>query len=544
MSGSEKTTEELLLEVAHSLFLQEDHKYTVAQLLPRFKRAADDNRTDSTINQVTHVLEQANNKDPYIEVTPQDLKDLSNQFYTSNTNFHQEFADLLNPEAEQMQQVQAALSSLRIQASGDSSNLSWDGAHEKEEVDTYADEASDSLIDSQLSYTPEDLKLAHYASMLISDELKSTGKVRSASSVLKMRNEDMLLFQTKFKTANSEVQVFIPVEMKNDTPLFPQVMSTTDKVYTLDASGVESLTLDLERTARLKRAQSLEGLRTSEDYEIALRDDSIGKYSEEVSEYDIETPTQVSLGHDEIENILKQAVLSKESKFTKEAHADGRELVEVSLAELGFKNPQVKFDGDSENGLKYVASINTEVGKVTFSIPVEVRRATMLPPYQFSIDGQTYDFTKEAILNFAKIARSGSSLDQEVNPLLFTMSYPDLRKHLKAAAHHKNHKLAQEIITFVDEKFGDYYRNAATDDYQTWLEDSVATYESRCNACNHYSSKTGQSHNDYCNLIKTAAKNVQKDSDTGICTRSTYADVESEATYLDSGSSIRISWND
>lgn len=540
MSDSKKTTEELLLEAAHALFFQEDRSYTVAQLLPRFKLAADENRTDSTINQVTYVLEQANSKDPTIEVTAQDLKDLSNQFYTSSTNFNNEFADLLETQEESIQK-QAS----RITASGEASDLSWDGAHEKAESDTYSQDASEDLIDNQLSYTPEDLKLAHYASMLISDELRATGKVKKASSVLKYRNEDMLLFQTKFKTASSEVEVFIPVEIKNETPLFPQVMSTTEKVYTLDTQGVESLTLDIERTARLKKANQATSLRTAEEFEIALRDDSIGKYAEEVSEYDIETPTQVSLGHDEIENILKQAVLTKESKFTKSAHADGRELVEVSLAELGFKNPQVKFDGDSENGLKYTASVNTEVGKITFSVPVEIRRASMLPPYQFSVDGQTYDFSKEAILHFAKIARASSSLHEEVNPLLFTMSYPDLRKHLKAAAHHKNHKLAQEIITFVDEKFGDYYRNAATDDYQTWLEDSVSTSESRCAGCDHYNPKTAHSHNDYCNLIKTASKNVQKDAETGICTRSTYADSESEeSTYLDSGSSIRISWND
>jgi hypothetical protein len=517
----------LLNELVQALYLQESKVYTVAGLLPRFKVAADNNRTDSTINQVTYVLESVHNKDPDFVVTAQDLKDLSNKFYTSSTNFHSEFADLLE-EQEINQVVQAP----RIEAVGTAKDLALDGAYE----------APKELVDISLSYTPEELKVAHYASLMIADEFNATGLVAKTSSTLKHKTADMFLFQTRLKLATTETSVFVPVEIKNDVPLFPQVMSTTEKVYTLDSSGLQDLALDLERAEKIKQAQHVGSLRTAEEFEMALRDDMM-KYDEEVTEYDLEEPKQVSLGHDEIEQVLKDAVLARSSIYTKSAHLDGSKVVAASLSQLGFKGTQVKFAGDTEEGMNFEANIITEAGKVNVSIPVEIKKDTIMPPYYFGIDGQFYDLSREAIVHIARITKTAHVEQEEINPLLFPMSYPDLRKHLKAAAHHKNHKLAQQIINLVDEKFGDHYRNAVTDDYQTWLGEATASYQSRCGGCDYYVPKTSQAQSDYCNLIKTASKNITQDIETGICTRSTYAGSE-DPTFLDVGGSIKITWED
>jgi hypothetical protein len=150
-----------------------------------------------------------------------------------------------------------------------------------------------------------------------------------------------------------------------------------------------------------------------------------------------------------------------------------------------------------------------------------------------------HDFNRN---NIIQASTSSDEIQANIHPLLFSMSYSDLKKQLKSAAHKRQHKLAQEIISLIDNKFGDHYRNSATDDYQTWLEESLMSYASRCGGCDHYATKTAHA-SDYCNLIKTAAKNVYRDEETEICTRSTYAG-ESEKVILDGGSSIKISWED
>jgi hypothetical protein len=530
-----------LHKLAETLFLNENKKFTAATLSPRLTATADRLRYDLTINQVAFVVAKMAEKEPHREVTSQDLKYLANKFYNPNTKFASEFADLLDEETQV-----AAKHTDRIDYQGDVKDLAMDGAYEKQASNIY-DEAADnsSLVDSSVPITGEDLELARHAAMLISDEFKTTGKVNKVSSILKHKTAEMFLFQTTIRTASNELEtiVFVPVEIKNDTPLFPQVMSTTEKVYTLDSVGVDNLTADIEYTTQLKKSSHSTSLRTAADYDVALRSDSMGKFSEEVDELDVEAPTQISLGHDEIERVLKQAVLSKESKFNKQAQEEGRQLVDMELKDLGFSHSQVTFDGDYAIGLTYNASVNTEVGKFKINIAVENRKGTLLPPYQFVADNQVHEFSKQNITAAARSSKGVNTIDEEAHPLLFAMSYPDLMKQLKSAAADRKHKTAQQIISLIDEKFGEHYRNNATDDYQTWLEQSLTSYASRCGDCNYYAPKTAQANSDYCSLIKTAAKNVGRDLETDICTRSTYAGAD-EKVFFDAGNDIKVTWED
>jgi hypothetical protein len=530
MSDSNNVLERIE-QLAQELFLQERKIYTAGLLVPRFKEAAARNRHDITINQAAFVLDQVASKNPSREISASDLKELASTFYSPSTNFHHEFADLLEDEQASISQKQAS----RLDFHGHARDITLNETYKKAEV----------IVDDSLLLTPSEEGLASQAVQLINDELAQTGLVVQASSVLKFKDNSKLVFQTKLKTASNEIEVVVPVEVVDEVPLFPQVLATTEKVYTLDNQGLSDLIADTEASTLRKRAEHISSLRTAEDYDMALRSDTRGQYAEEVDEFEVEAPKVVSLGHTEIEQVLRDAVLAKDSKYTEQTRYAGRELVESELNQMGFFNSQVKFDGDYEHGLTYKASLNTGVGRLDVVMPVEIHpsQKIMLPPSQFKAANQEeiHTLTKEAVLQVARVTKTASA---EVSPLLFAMSYPDLRKQLKIAAQNRKHKTAQQIINIVDEKFGDYYRNAATDDYQTWLEESSANYESRCGGCDHYAPKTAQVHNDYCNLLKTASKNVQQDQQTDICVRSTFANLEEAQTFLDNGENIKINWED
>lgn len=529
-------------KLAQQLFVEESKSYTAGLLAPRFKAAAENNRQDLTINQAAFVLEKVAETNPSQQVTAEDLQDLKAKFYTPTTNFDTEFADLFDKDnTTTAQEVQS-----RIESQGEARDIEWDGAHEVETADIYSENSDiTQIIDPSLNiYDKKEVELVQYAAQLIDEELRSTGKVSKVSSILKVATPQMLIFQTSLRTASSEsdVNVFIPVEFSQEAPLFPQVMSTTEQVYQINSDGLDQLTADVNSKILEKRAQSITGLRSAEDYEIALRNDNM-KYDEVVDEYELDAPTQVSLGHDEIEQVLQNAVLTTDSQYSKETIDNGRTLVENELSDLGFSNSQVSFNGDYDHGLTYQASVNTEVGKLKIKIAVERNKQLLLPPTQFSVagDSQVHLLNKQAV---NQVARTAGKLEQQVHPLLFAMSYPELKKQLKSAAVNKQPKLAQDIITLIDEKFGDHYRNTATDDYQTWLEESITSYASRCGDCNYYIPKTSQAKVDHCDLVKTAAKNVQKDDETEICTKSTYADLENTSVMFDNGQSIKINWDE
>jgi hypothetical protein len=497
-------------KLANAVFLNENKRFVVSSILPRFKQAADQNRNDLTINQATFVLEKVADSDPLREVSSKELNELGNQFYINGTEYFNEFSDLLDKEPQET--ITAA--SNRIQYEQQVKDLQYDGSYQKPQE----------LVDPTLSMTPTETLTAKIAVQLIDEELSNTKKVLRSQSILKQKSPTEYIFKTTIRTAEvGDLDLIIPVEIKNNAPLFPQVVATTEKVYTLDQSGIEDLIVDKTAEANFKKANHISTLRSTQDFDLSLRNDTM-KYATEVSETDFVTENNnklVRLTDSEIEKTLQDAVVRKASRYTEKAIVAGNQLVTKTLAANGFRGVQVRFAGDIANvGLNYKAEINSEVGKVEIEIPVQIQDNLMVPPTEFSLDQNSYSLTNHNLIASIKQTKTAKV---ELNPLLCAMSYPELKKQLKLAAHGKNSKIAQQIIEIIDEKFGENYRNSATDDYQVWLEQSVDNCETKCAGCSHYVAKTAQTNGDYCKLLKTAAKNVQKDNVTKICTRSTYA---------------------
>lgn len=535
--SNQKEILEKLEALSQQVFLNESKIYTAESLVPRFKEAANKNRYDLTINQAAFVIEKLAQSNPACEVRPSDLKELGSQFYTSNTNYGEEFADLLEEE----EQVKKAQVNDRIDYQESHRSLEWDGAHEQEQVEIYSDKVQSNLIDDSISYTEKEFDTIKQAAQLIDDELMNTRKVKKVSSILKMKTSKQLVFQTKIKIGSNEISVIVPVEINEEVPLFPQVMATTENVYTLDVEGIEQLVADAHSSTEYKKAQQISSIRSQDEYDMEVRNDSMDKYEHVVDELEVPDQKMATLGLKEIEDVLEKSIMTSDSKYTPETIQSGGDLVSMELKDAGFNNPQVKFSGDYNKGLTYKVSMYTENGKVEIVVPVEVSRGVLLPPSEFKVAGsdETLIITKQAI------NQSTMKNDKvEVHPYLYSMSYPELKKQLKTAAHNKQFKVAKQIITLIGEKFDNHYQNAAITDYQTWLEESSKSYQSRCGKCDHYSEKTAIVQNDYCSLLKTATKNVQKDSETEICTRSTYANLDEAKVMLDNGQSIKISWED
>jgi len=528
---SDKKIEDQLVELTQQLFVQENGLHTAKQLVARFQASADNHRQDQTIQQVARVIELMASRQPNKTVTAQDLHSLSQKFWSSNTNFNEEFQDLLTSSTPVVSQKQAN----RHNYYGDVRTAS-EVVNTIAEVDLYDNEENiDQLVDPNLIYAKRDTPLFRYAAILVNEELEATNKVAKPVLKLKYQTPETLLYQATFKIASGEASVYIPVEVRNGSPLIPQVMTTNDKVYSLDTVGIETLAADLAYEKHTKQAQAVSQLRADLGFtDVGVRNDSQAMI--EVDEFE-DLPNQpLKLEVAEIETTLKDAVLRKDSNYDSATINYGRDLVAIELNDLGYKNSQVKFAGDWDGGLRYVASVNTENGKIQIEVPVENVRGQILNPTQFNHENETYDLSFQSIRN----ASTKGSTSTDVHPLLVSMSYPDLKKQLRRAAHQHSPKLAQMVIDLIGEKFGEHYKFASIDDYQTWLEEATTSYQTRCGSCNYYTPKTATSASDQCNLIKTACKNVRKD-ESGVCTRSIFAeDEKSDSILFDTGVSLKF----
>jgi len=528
---TKKAALEELRKLAEQVFLNERKVYTVGNLKQRFLSTAEAYRQDQTIQQVARVIATMADKNPITEVTSNDIHNMMNTFYVPNTNFRQEFGDLLEEE-----QVSTRKQSARLDFHGDYRALDElsESVAEVDETDLNSlDHMSDTLIDPSLEYSTLDEPTIRYAATLVEEEIKNCG-IKKSGLQLKYKTPDMLVYKASLRTAAGEVEVFIPVELKDNNPLIPQVMSTTDSVYTLDVSGIQSLSQDFSKKALIHKAQSADKMRMDMGMYDEMRSDSIG--SVEVDEFEEYSQKEVHLGVDEIETILKDAVIRKESKFGISTIDYGRDLVAVELNDIGYKNSQVQFAGDTENGLLYDAVINTDQGKFKIQVPVEASKGMLLTPSEFISSDKGYLLSQASLRQAVK----DGNPQENIHPLLYSMSYQELKKQLKESAYQHKPQLAKQVIAMITEKFDEYYQNAAIDDYQTWLTEATASYEARCNGCDYYHIKNEKTA-DWCGLIKSETKEVFKDASSGICTRSIFSDEETpDIIAVDSGNSIKL----
>lgn len=528
---TKKVAEQMLADLAQEIFINENRKFTAAALRSRFETTANNYRRDITIQQVARVVSAMADREPHRELSSSDLEDLANKFYSPDSAFREEFHDLLQSTASQ--QGSRKTQANRLDYAGDYRRPD-EVKDSATEVDDFDSEASiEAMIDPSLIYAKQDLATIRYAATLVEEELKATQRVTKAALKLKHKTPELFIYQASFKTASGEANVFVPVELRSGNPLIPQLMTTTEKVYSLDTSGVDALSEDLAYNNYTKEALAASRLRTDAGMSDHIRDDHMGTV--EVDEFEDLPQKSASLGIAEIDDVLRNAVARKESRFASNTIDYGRDLVTIELNDLGYRKAQVAYVGDYDRGLVYKASINTEIGKFDITVPVETSKGMLLNPYQFEANDQVHELTAAALSQVVKEANP----QEEVHPLLYTMSYPELKKQLKNAAYQHKPKLAKSVLALIEEKFDSYYHNAAIDDYQTWLEEASTTYKTRCGSCNHYHEKTAHSA-DWCNLVKTATKNVNQDEDSNICTRSIFTEDEDDRIVFDDGLSIKL----
>lgn len=86
---------------------------------------------------------------------------------------------------------------------------------------------------------------------------------------------------------------------------------------------------------------------------------------------------------------------------------NGRKGLEIELASMGFKNPDVEVAARNEDFVIYSAGINSTAGRVSTYIPAEMKLGSVLLPSVFVSGDQFVDLTKENLLAHAQEVAGG-----------------------------------------------------------------------------------------------------------------------------------------
>ena len=86
---------------------------------------------------------------------------------------------------------------------------------------------------------------------------------------------------------------------------------------------------------------------------------------------------------------------------------NGRKGLELELASMGFKNPDVEVVARNEDFVVYAAAIQSSAGQVSTYIPAEMKLGSVLMPSVFVSGDQFVDLTKENLLTHAQSVADG-----------------------------------------------------------------------------------------------------------------------------------------
>jgi len=161
---------------------------------------------------------------------------------------------------------------------------------------------------------------------------------------------------------------------------------------------------------------------------------------------------------EEFANLENELVVAS-SRFTRDEIILASKLVSSELYSLGVPSPQVKVSSSNNKEISFSASIPTEVGRVSVTIPVEVHNGRPVLPSKFSYENSSglnsYDFSESGMgMLLRSIAGSQSvpSISRDHGELA-SGSYHDLMDSVIDGVSRKDYRVAEDALMVIQSRF-------------------------------------------------------------------------------------------
>jgi len=512
-----------LQALADQLLMGEIKEWPVMVVYQRFAQVVPQHRHDQVIRTVGGMIEKMAQQDPGCLITGEELFGLYDSVAGLNPQsaFRQVFADLLPPEI-------AAIPDNDQTRLDDRRHQMFDEARDPEvlaksaetiEVDELSDETPQRNHLGEIS-DPNDFvqepALVQEGRQLVQGEMQRLGQ-SAIKARLTFANQNMMVFDVVFQGPEGEGSFAVPVEIQDGQITIPTDFGTEQKGYPLTQAGIQSYFSDQrigheeqERTAAQRirdiYAGDARALEEAGTFEIS-EDELIGE-----DEQSVQLPNELQ----DVEGILSQAVLRKESRYTDGVINDAAMLLQRRLQELGFTNPQASFIGDAQaNAMRFKAKFATTQGETEIGVPIEINQEGLMFPVVFiGADEGMYEFSPQGFASYLAqedvsqpVAHSSADID---------LTYNELQKVVHEAAADGRSNVATEALNIIGDKFGKEAYDNAVADYQKQLSGLQADYEAHCQGCAFFKSARQEKApyaDDHCLLINVACKQVTKTAD-------------------------------
>lgn len=354
--------------------MADSERFFTGRLATRLTKAAERYPSDQTVIQMAAFLAKRAQAPGGHLISRSELRDVYNRLHTSNTKVASYLQEELGvnpnnlPEAKRMTR----------------------NANEGEAVrqEDFADPrlvaALESAFDKNVAYKPGyNPKVGKVAEKLVQASLPGTPKVQVVDG-----REYAVLCQASYDTPKGVANVLIPVEIVKDQPVPPNVFFSRAGFVNLNKDNLEQHVIatagkyfrvnSSQLFEVIKRAKfgATEELDSVDRAVLALKakagtpasHDPNGILYQEVDKYQEMVKTPEHKDAPKFAERLGSTAGEAEFVFGKQAVDTGRGLVQMKLADIGYRNAQIKVSNFNDDSIIYSVAING----TGFKVPVKV----------------------------------------------------------------------------------------------------------------------------------------------------------------------------
>ncbi len=356
--------------------MADSEKFFTGRLATRLTKAAHSYPSDHTMIQMASFLARRAEAPGGHLISRAELKDVYNRLYTTNTKAAAFLQDELGTNPNNLPEATTMTRN----------------ANEGECVkhEDFADQALvaelESAFDSRIAYKPGyDPKLASVAEKMVTASLPGKPKVKAVDG-----REFAVLCQASYDTPKGVANVLIPVEVANGQPVPPNVFLSREGFVNLTQSNLErhvvatagkyfkvnsSQLFEVIKTAKFGPTQGMDSIDRAV---LALKaqkgtpatHDPNGILYQEVDKYAEAVKVPESKDTAKFAERLNSVVGEAEFIFGRDIVGAGRGMVQMKLADSGYKNAQIKVSGFNADAIIYSVAING----TGFKVPVKVEK--------------------------------------------------------------------------------------------------------------------------------------------------------------------------
>lgn len=283
---------------------------------------------------------------------------------------------------------------------------------------------------------------------------------------------NLMVYVAQFTSPTGRHQVVVPVQVKEDLVILPEVFGEEDRMYDFTTAGFAAYENDNIRLAEVQAADAMDHLRHAESVDAPRNPTALESFineSEVVESNDLDDLVEGdSTGLEDVESALQNAIMRKQSSVNNRTISTAAEIVTRELRKLGQHKSPV-FAGDGDHGdLLFTArlTMNNRVAEVV--IPVETQGDTVLFPTHFVNQKEAYQLDPTGIQAVFQAHPEQTSYDISTSNLA-EATYNTLRQTVYAATMRREHNRAQEALEVIASKFGTDAHMSAMKDYQDWI---------------------------------------------------------------------------